>query len=83
MAEIAFHQFGDAFRDRLNSLGYSLRRAEEVWPEADRAMLSRAIAGTIDDTFVVCVPGSTNAVTLAWEKLLAPELQHLAWEITR
>ncbi len=45
VAEIAFHQFGDAFRDRLSSLGYSLRRAEEVWPEADRAMLSRAING--------------------------------------
>lgn len=47
VAEIAFHQFGDAFRDRLNALGYSLRRAEEVWPEADRAMLSRAINGKV------------------------------------
>lgn len=47
------------------------------------AMLSRATAGTIDATCVVCMPGSTNAVTLAWERLLAPELQHLAWELTR
>lgn len=47
MAEIAFHQFGDAFRERLDTLGYSLRRAEEVWPEADRAMLSRAINGKV------------------------------------
>lgn len=47
------------------------------------AMLSRATAGTVDETCVVCIPGSTNAVRLAWEKLLAPELQHLAWEITR
>ncbi|MBJ7329801.1 MAG: molybdenum cofactor biosynthesis protein MoaB [Solirubrobacteraceae bacterium] len=54
------------------------------WDEVGAAaMLSRATAGTIDDTFVVCMPGSTNAVRLAWEKLLEPELQHLAWEITR
>lgn len=53
---------------------------EEVGPAA---MLSRATAGTIDDTCIVCMPGSTNAVTLAWEKLLAPELAHLAWELTR
>jgi molybdenum cofactor biosynthesis protein B len=54
------------------------------WEEVGAAaMLSRATAGTIDETCVVCIPGSTNAVTLAWEKLLAPELRHLAWEITR
>lgn len=47
------------------------------------AMLSRATAGTIDETFVACMPGSTNAVALAWDRLLEPELRHLAWELTR
>ena len=47
------------------------------------AMLSRATAGTYRGAVVVSVPGSPKAVRLAWEKLLAPELAHLAWEVGR
>lgn len=47
MAEIAFHSFADAFQARLDKLNYSLRKAEEKWPETDRAMLSRAINGKV------------------------------------
>ena len=47
------------------------------------AMLSRAVAGTYRGTVVVSMPGSPAAVRLAWEKLLEPELQHLAWELGR
>jgi hypothetical protein len=45
MADVSFHRFANAFQDRLNELGYSLRRAEDQWPDTDRAMLSRAING--------------------------------------
>lgn len=47
------------------------------------AMLSRAIAGTYQGKVVISTPGSPAAVRLAWEKLISPELQHLAWEISR
>jgi molybdenum cofactor biosynthesis protein B len=47
------------------------------------AMLSRATAGTYRGAVVVSVPGSPKAVQLAWEKLLEPELAHLAWEVGR
>ncbi len=47
------------------------------------AMLSRATAGVYRETVVVSMPGSSNAVRLAMEKLILPELQHLAWELTR
>ena len=47
------------------------------------AMLSRATAGTYRGAVVVSVPGSPKAVQLAWEKLIEPELHHLAWELTR
>jgi molybdenum cofactor biosynthesis protein B len=47
------------------------------------AMLSRATAGVYRETVVVSTPGSTNAVRLAMEKLILPEIQHLAWELTR
>lgn len=47
------------------------------------AMLSRATAGVYRGCVVVSTPGSPAAVRLAWEKLLAPEISHLAWEIVR
>jgi molybdenum cofactor biosynthesis protein B len=47
------------------------------------AMLSRATAGVYRGKVVISTPGSPAAVRLAWEKLIAPELQHLAWEVTR
>ena len=47
------------------------------------AMLSRATAGTYRGAVVVSVPGSPKAVQLAWEKLIEPELAHLAWEVGR
>ncbi len=47
------------------------------------AMLSRATAGVYRNVFVVSTPGSPAAVQLAWDQLLEPELEHLAWELTR
>ncbi|HET7276406.1 MAG TPA: molybdenum cofactor biosynthesis protein B [Longimicrobiaceae bacterium] len=47
------------------------------------AMLSRATAGVYRGTVVISLPGSPAAVRLAWEKLIAPELEHLAWEVAR
>lgn len=47
------------------------------------AMLSRATAGVYRGKVVVSTPGSPAAVKLAWEKLIAPEIQHLAWELSR
>lgn len=47
------------------------------------AMLSRAIAGVAAGVVVISVPGSPAAVRLAWERLVAPEIEHLAWEVWR
>ncbi|RIK37527.1 MAG: molybdenum cofactor biosynthesis protein [Chloroflexi bacterium] len=47
------------------------------------AMLSRATAGVYGDKVVFSTPGSPNAVRLAMEKLILPEIQHLAWELVR
>ena len=63
--------FGEIFR----MLSY-----EEIGPGA---MLSRATAGLFQGTLIFSMPGSTNAVKLAMEKLIAPELSHLVWEIIR
>jgi molybdopterin adenylyltransferase len=63
--------FGEIFR----TLSYN-----EIGPAA---MLSRATAGVAKGKIVFSTPGSPNAVKLAWEKLILPELEHLAWEVTR
>jgi len=47
------------------------------------AMLSRAIAGTIGNTIVIAMPGSSNAVQLAMEKLVLPEIRHLVFELRK
>ena len=47
------------------------------------AMLSRATAGVYKGKVVISTPGSNAAVRLAWEKLIEPELEHLAWEVGR
>lgn len=57
--------FGELFR----SLSY-----QEI---GSRAMTSRAIAGSINTTLVFVLPGSSNAVRLALDALILPELRHL------
>lgn len=47
------------------------------------AMLSRAVAGLYGDTLIFSMPGSTNAVRLAAEQLILPEIEHLVWEVIR
>jgi len=47
------------------------------------AMLSRATAGTYRGRVVISMPGSPNAVQVAMDKLIMPEIQHLAWEVAR
>lgn len=47
------------------------------------AMLSRATAGVYRGRVVFSMPGSTNAVRLAMDRLIIPELEHLVWELNR
>jgi len=42
------------------------------------ALLSRAMAGVVDNTVVFCLPGSLNACRLACNALIFPEFGHLA-----
>jgi len=65
LLDIEIPGFGEMFR----VLSY-----EEIGPAT---MLSRAFAGRIGQVLVFCLPGSSNAVKLAMDKLLVPELPHL------
>jgi molybdenum cofactor biosynthesis protein B len=41
------------------------------------------VAGSWQGRAVFSVPGSTAAVRLAWERLIGPELGHVAFELSR
>ena len=47
------------------------------------AIMSRATAGIINGRVLFSTPGSENAVRLAMEKLILPELGHLVKELTK
>jgi len=47
------------------------------------AMLSRAVAGVSQSTVIFTMPGSTNAVRLAMEKLIGPEIAHVVYEVRK
>lgn len=59
----------DGFGELFRSLSYA-----EI---GSAAMLSRAIAGTAKNTVIFALPGSTKAVRLGIETLIAPQLGHL------
>ena len=65
----------DGFGELFRMLSY-----EEI---GAAAILSRAVAGSSGSKFVACLPGSTNAVRLAMEKLLVPEIPHVVFELRK
>ena len=68
LPERAVPGFGELFR----MLSY-----EEI---GAAALLSRALAGLVGGRVVFVIPGSRGAVRLAMEKLILPEIGHLAGE---
>ncbi len=55
-----------------------------TYQELDTAsILSRAMAGVASGRVIICLPGSLQAVKLALEKIILPEIGHLVREATR
>jgi molybdenum cofactor biosynthesis protein B len=71
MVEKRLDGFGEIFR----MLSY-----EEI---GAASIMSRALAGSVGSKFVASLPGSRNAVRLAVEKLLVPELSHVVFELRK
>ena len=71
MIEKKLDGFGEIFR----MLSY-----EEI---GAAAFLSRAVAGAVGTKLVASLPGSRNAVRLAVEKLLVPEIAHVVFELRK
>ena len=67
---------------RLDGFGELFRMLS--WQEIGAAaMLSRAVAGSVGAKAIFSLPGSSNAVRLAMEKLIGPELGHAIHELRK
>jgi len=47
------------------------------------SIMSRAIAGVAKGKVIICLPGSPDAINLAMDKIILPEIGHLVMEVTR
>lgn len=65
----------DGFGELFRMLSY-----EEI---GAAAIMSRAVAGTCRGRVVFATPGSSNAVRLAMERLILPQMAHIIWELNR
>jgi molybdenum cofactor biosynthesis protein B len=65
----------DGFGELFRMLSY-----EEIGP---KALFSRAVAGSKGATAIYALPGSTNAVRLAMEKLILPTMSHFTDELIK
>lgn len=65
----------DGFGELFRNLSY-----QEIGPAA---MMSRAVAGIAKNKILFALPGSTNAVKLAMEKLVMPQASHIYWELNK
>lgn len=73
--EALFDKTIDGFGEVFRTLSY-----EEM---GTAAILSRATAGVIGEKVVVAMPGSLEAVRLAMNDILLPELSHMVYEVKK
>ena len=74
--DVTIESLAGAWQKELPGFG-EIFRAESFAEIGAAAFLSRATAGTIAETFVVVLPGSPSACTLALERLILPEIGHV------
>lgn len=80
--DVTYNAITTLFDKELPGFGELFRMLswDEVGPAA---MLSRAAAGVAGGTVIFSTPGSSNAVKLAMEKLIGPEVGHIVHELTK
>jgi molybdenum cofactor biosynthesis protein B len=73
--DVTYEALAPLMTKRLDGFGEAFRRLswDEIGP---RAILSRAVAGVVDEGLVFVLPGSTKAARLGARELIAPVLRH-------
>jgi molybdenum cofactor biosynthesis protein B len=77
-----FEAVDEMLEKRLDGFGeiFRLLTYQEI---GSSAIMTRATAGILNGRVLFSIPGSENAVRLAMEKLILPELGHLVGELTK
>lgn len=80
--DVTFDAVSEIIEKEMTGFGELFRQLsyEEIGP---KAMFSRAIAGSVNETAIYALPGSSNAVTLGMTKLILPTVQHFLGELKR
>lgn len=65
-AEVLFDKTLDGFGETFRQLSF-----EEI---GTSTIQSRAIAGVANGTYIFCLPGSSGACRLGWDRVIAPQL---------
>ncbi|WP_010098679.1 MogA/MoaB family molybdenum cofactor biosynthesis protein [Ornithinibacillus scapharcae] len=71
------------FSKELPGFGELFRMLSYQLDIGSASIMSRAIAGVINNCIVFSIPGSVKAVKLAMEKLILPELGHAVGELAK
>lgn len=67
-AHVLFDKTLDGFGETFRMLSY-----EEI---GSSTIQSRALAGVANGTYIFCLPGSSGACRLGWDKIIGPQLDH-------
>ncbi len=80
--DVTFEAVSQLFDKQMDGFGELFRMLsyEEI---GSKAMFSRSTAGSKGNTAIYALPGSTNAVKLAMEKLILPTMPHFVEELVR
>lgn len=72
-----------SFTKEISGFGELFRFLSFTEDVGTKAMLSRSVAGVVNDKAVFVLPGSVGAIKLAMNKLILPELEHIVFELTK
>jgi len=79
--DVSIEAIAPLFEKEITGFGELFRYLSFTEDIGTRALLSRASAGVALDKALFVLPGSRGAVKLAMERLILPELAHIAFEL--
>lgn len=80
--DVTIESVGKFFERTLDGFGEIFRYLsyKEI---GSGAIMSRATAGVCKGKIIISIPGSPNAIKLAMDKIIIPEISHIVWEMKR
>ncbi len=80
--DVTIETISKFFEKTLNGFGEIFRHLSYT-EIGSGAIMSRATAGVCRGKIIISIPGSPNAVRLAMDKIIIPEISHIVWELKR